>query len=96
MRCTTTFTSIGNLATAAAATGRASASGGRWWAEADEARERVTVGHYRTAMLTIDMRTGEAFPSSSGWGSMTDKVGVGKVLVGASVVNARRYADLFG
>lgn len=90
----TTRTSIPLLIPAALRHGRATASSGRWWSyRGDDGR--VIVGHYGATMLAYDPATGEVEGLSRGWGSMTDKCGIGKVLRGAGAVNASTYAALF-
>lgn len=77
--------------------GRAEASGGRWVARR-HADGGVDVWHYQTLMVTLRNRHGYwyAAPMGSGWGSQTDKVGVGKVLRGCQCVNAGSYRELWG
>lgn len=67
--------------------GRATASGGKWeaWREDDDdpdSRGYVYVRHYRTIMLAYDIATNEATGLDRGWGSMTDKCGIGQMLRG--------------
>ena len=77
---------------AARTKGTAKASGGAWHAtlRGDGA---VTVGHYATDMIEI-LPNGEVIPISRGWGSVSDKQGINKILrfERAGVV----YADIFG
>lgn len=81
------------IATAArtSRTGTAQASGGAWHATLTESGS-VIIGHYATSMIEI-MRDGFVQPISRGWGSVSDKQGINKILryEGAGVL----YADLF-
>jgi hypothetical protein len=54
----------------------------------------VTVWHYDTAMLDFLTVARVAIPRSRGWESVTDKLGVRKVLIGAGCRNASTYAEL--
>lgn len=73
--------------------GRATASEGRWVAEWSE-DGYVVVWHHRTAMIAYHPATGDALGLSRGWGSMTDKCGIARVLRG---VGARQstYREVF-
>jgi hypothetical protein len=72
--------------------GTAKASGGAWHAllRGDGA---VTVRHYATDMIEI-FPNGDVIPLSRGWGSVSDKQGINKILryERTGVV----YADIFG
>lgn len=59
-------------------------------------RVDVEVWHYDTKMISLQRRDGEwyAFPCSKGWGSVSDKQGVGKILRGVGCVNANSYNEL--
>ena len=82
------------IATAArtSRTGTAKASGGAWHATLTESGS-VVIGHYATSMIEIQ-DDGTVIPFIRGWGSVSDKQGINKVLryEGADVL----YADLFG
>ena len=60
---------------------RRQATAGRWKAERDNTGF-VSVYHYQTLMFRIHLTTKEVIPISRGWGSMSDKQGVGKILRG--------------
>lgn len=72
--------------------GTAKASGGAWHATVTDTGS-VIVGHYATAMIEIEA-TGNVIPISRGYGSVSDKQGINKILryEGAEML----YADLFG
>ena len=72
--------------------GTANASGGAWHATVTGTGS-VVVGHYATSMIEIEAN-GNVIPISRGWGSVSDKQGINKVLryERAGVL----YADLFG
>jgi hypothetical protein len=73
-------------------TGTAQASGGAWHATLTESGS-VIIGHYATSMMEIQ-DDGSVIPISRGWGSVSDKQGINKILryEGAGVL----YADIFG
>ena len=71
-------TNLSNLLPVARAKGKATASGGKWWAERGDDGD-VIVGHYSTHLFTVE-GDGETVPINGGWGSVSDKAGVGKVL----------------
>ena len=81
------------IATAArtSRTGTAQASGGAWHATLTGSGS-VIIGHYATSMIEIQ-DDGTVVPINRGWGSVSDKQGINKVLryEGAGVL----YADLF-
>ena len=98
------YTSIPNLVTAASSLpdgiGWAQASGGRWSASRRDISGILTVNvyHYSTLMLSLERRLDGswwAVGQSRGWGSQTDKVGVGRVLRGCGAVNAGSYRELY-
>ncbi len=72
--------------------GRSSASDGRW--RAYKVGTEVIVRHFSTEMIAIDLNARTVRPISSGWGSQTDKVGIGKVLRGAGIAGS--YFTVFG
>lgn len=72
--------------------GRATASEGRWSARRDGAT--IVVRHHATDMVAVDPVTREITPISAGWGSMTDKCGIGRVLTGFGITAS--YASVFG
>ena len=84
--------SLRTLIAVAVAKGRASASDGRWTARADGGR--IIVRHFSTDMIAVDPIAREVFPISRGWGSMTDKCGVGRILSGFGIHD--NYATVFG
>lgn len=53
----------------------------------------VTVYHYSTPMFTV-YPNGDAVGIDRGWGSMSDKCGVGRILRGAGA-NVTTYAALY-
>ena len=59
-------------------------------------RVNVDVWHYDTKMISLLFQNGQwhAFPCSKGWGSVSDKQGVGKILRGVGCVNANSYNEL--
>jgi hypothetical protein len=66
-----------------------------WRAQRHATRPQIiTVWHYKTAMFQYDMVQGNVIPLNEGWGSMSDKHGVRKVLAGVGI--HRSYADLYG
>jgi len=72
-------------------TGTAQASGGAWHATLTESGS-VIIGHYATSMMEITA-DGRVVPINRGWGSVSDKQGINKILryEGAGVL----YADIF-
>ena len=84
-----------NLVAVAETYGESEASAGRWWATRsyDEftGDMTITVGHFSTVMLNIT--DGVVVPLSKGWGSMTDKQGIRKIL---RHINRLGYADIYG
>lgn len=79
--------------------GSATASGGRWRAERVD-DFTVEVWHYRTLMVSFRFENHDrgvvyAHPVNRGWGSQTDKSGVGGMLREVRAVNARSYSELY-
>lgn len=79
--------------------GDASASGGRWRAHRVD-DFTVEVWHHRTLMVrflfeNVDRGVVYAQPVSRGWGSQTDKVGIGGMLRQVRAVNAGSYRELY-
>jgi hypothetical protein len=79
--------------------GSASASNGRWVARRVD-DWTVEVWHYRTLMVrflfeNVDRGVVYAQPVSRGWGSQTDKVGIGGMLQQVRASNARSYRELY-
>ena len=60
-------------------------------AERCEGETVVDIYHYATLMLSVH-DDGKVTPISKGWGSMSDKKGVRKILTN---VNALGYADVY-
>lgn len=85
-------TTLARLVDTANRKGRASASDGRWTARREGSA--VIVRHFTTDMIAVDTITRDVTPISRGWGSMTDKIGVGRVLRGFGIVGS--YASVFG
>jgi hypothetical protein len=88
-------TSLEKLVEMAESYGEATASDGRWWAERHYdfwGDSIVTVGHHSTVMLRIDMTSSTVHPMSKGWGSMTDKCGIRKILKN---VTGQGYAEVY-
>lgn len=80
---------------------RGDAVASSWRAERSErvgVGGRIDVWHYDTLMLRLERWTTGwyARPISEGWGSISDKQGVGKILVGCRALNARSYRELYG
>jgi hypothetical protein len=84
--------SLSTLIEDAVLKGRATASDGRW--RAYRQGDEVIVRHFSTDMIAVCMTTMKVRPISEGWGSMTDKVGIGKVLRGAGLPG--NYFTVFG
>lgn len=61
-------------------TGTATASNGKWWATRIDDSHAVVVGHHLTKMMTVDYERRVVIPVSPGWGSQTDKCGIGAIL----------------
>lgn len=70
-----------NLIHKAITSPRGHAKAGHWEAHRDMTGH-VNVVHHRTLMFRICLTTKEVIPISRGWGSMSDKQGVGKILRG--------------
>ena len=74
--------------------GESKASEGRWWAcrsyDDFTGDMTITVGHHATVMLNVT--DGVVVPLSKGWGSMTDKQGIRKVLKN---VTGQGYAEVY-
>ena len=85
-------TTLSRLVDVANRKGRASASDGRWTARLEG--DAVIVRHFSTDMIAVNVITRDVTPISRGWGSMTDKIGVGRVLRGFGVPGC--YASVFG
>jgi len=85
-------TNLARLIATAVKHGRASASDGRW--QAYKRGGLIVVRHFSTEMIEIDPTTGEVFGISRGWGSMTDKCGIGRIMRGAGIPG--NYATVFG
>lgn len=88
-------TSLEKLVETAESYGKATASDGRWWAERSynwDGDTIVTVGHHSTVMLRVYTVQGEVCPVSMGYGSMTDKCGIRKVLRN---VTGQGYAEVY-
>lgn len=79
-----------NLIATAARKGSAKAS--TWRAYRDGST--VTVWHYSHPMVAVDTATGQATPLSRGYGSMTDKCGIRKILTGYGIPMG--YRELHG
>lgn len=73
--------------------GRATASDGRWqaWQDTDGL---VYVRHYARTMVAISPTTGEVIGLDRGYGSMTDKCGIGRILRGFRA-NVSTYREVF-
>lgn len=54
---------------------------GAWYTWYDDDAGVAVVCHYQASMFQV-YSTGETVPLSPGWGSMSDKCGVGKILRG--------------
>jgi hypothetical protein len=67
---------------------------GRWQAVRD-GDGTVVVWHYGTAMFRYFPDRRLAVPISGGWGSMSDRQGVGKLLRGAGCRNAISFRELY-
>ncbi len=75
--------------------GLATASGGKWEAQAyycgETGEQGVLVTHLGTLMLIV-WETEGVEPRSRGWGSMTDKCGIRKVLQN---ITGQGYAEVY-
>jgi len=78
------------LVAVARSKGRAVASS--WQALRDDDTDSVGVWHYGTLMVLVHADN-TVTPVSHGWGSMTDKCGIRKIL---RKVNGQGYRDIFG
>lgn len=90
------FCRVAELPSAAFECGSASASGGRWRAERLD-DWTVYVWHFDTLMVgfTFDGWGWSARPINAGWGSQTDRRGVGDMLR-LQRCQVRSYRELFG
>ena len=63
----------------------------------DSTEPQVDVWHYDTLMFCVRKHGGEwyAYPIDSGWGSVSDKQGTNKILLGIRCANVHSYAQLF-
>ena len=94
-------TRLARLVEAAERRGDAIAS--TWRAERTSANyygvgSHIDIWHHKTLMLRLERWTTGwyAHPVSEGRGSVSDKQGVGKILVGCRALNARSYRELYG
>lgn len=96
-----TRTCIALLGETANRDGEATASGGRWWAyrydsETDD-HSHVVIGHHSTPMIALHFDGHESAqrvsPIDPGWGSMTDKCGIGEIVRHEKVAGS--YAEVF-
>ena len=70
-----------NLIHKAKTSPRGHAKAGHWEAHRDNTGH-VNVVHWHTLMFRVCLTTDEVIPISRGWGSISDKQGVGKILRG--------------
>lgn len=86
-------TNLASLVNVAAESGRATASS---W-KAESVGDTVWVWHYDTCMIRLERWTTGWYvrPLDAGWGSVSDKQGIGKILVGCRALNARSYRELY-
>lgn len=86
-------TNLASLVDTAYERGRATASS---W-KAESVGNTVWVWHYDTCMIRLERWTTGWYvrPLSAGWGSMSDKQGIGKILSGCLALNARSYRELY-
>jgi hypothetical protein len=71
-------TNLSNLLSAAREGGEATASSGRWAASRGP-DGNVDIYHHTTHMVTVEA-DGEVVPINEGWGSVSDKCGIRKIL----------------
>lgn len=83
--------SLTTLIAEASRRGRASASDGRWTARREGGD--VIVRHYNHDMIAVVIEGNYVVPLSRGYGSMTDKCGIGRILRGYGI--NKSYADVF-
>ena len=72
--------------------GRAKASAGRWWAARID-DSCVDVGHFSTRMLRVNVEKRSYEALDPGYGSMTDKIGIGNIVRYEKL--AKSYAEVF-
>ena len=83
-------TNMLNLVSVARSKGDATAS--TWRAYRSVVNGAIVVKHYDTHMISV-MPDDTVVAVDKGWGSMTDKCGIRKILTN---VNGKGYADIFG
>lgn len=93
-------TRLDNMVQTALDSRRRYAIASSWRAEVmtpPDERAEVYVYHYDTLMFRLRKHDGEwyAYPINSGWGSLSDKQGTNKILLGIRCANVHSYKQLF-
>lgn len=86
-------TNLGNLIHGARSARNGTATAGNGWTATTDTDGTVTVRHYATDMLAVSA-WGTLRPISRGYGSVSDKQGINKILHG--VGSDSTYRELYG